>query len=58
MVTILRVAELLKTTTPTANKAVQTLVDVGVLRETTGKKRDRTFAYGSYLERLRIGTEL
>jgi Fic family protein len=58
MVTIPRVAELLETTTPTANKAVQTLVDAGVLKETTGKKRDRTFAYVKYLERLRIGTEL
>lgn len=58
MVTIPRAAELLKTTTPTASKAVQTLVDAGVLKETTGKKRDRTFAYAKYLERLRIGTEL
>lgn len=58
MVTIPRVAEPLETTTPTASKAVQTLVDAGVLKETTGKKRDRTFAYAKYLERLRIGTEL
>lgn len=58
LVTIPRVAELLDTTMPTANKAVRTLVEAGVLQETTGKRRDRSFAYGKYLERLRIGTEL
>ena len=30
----------------------------GVLVETSGKQRDRTFAYKRYLERLRAGTEL
>ena len=30
----------------------------GVLVETTGKKRDRSFVYRSYLDRLRVGTEL
>jgi hypothetical protein len=29
-----------------------------VLIETSGKRRDRTFAYKRYLERLRAGTEL
>ena len=29
-----------------------------VLVETTGKKRDRSFVYRSYLDRLRVGTEL
>ena len=52
------VAALLETTMPTASKAVQTLVDAGVLKETTGRKRDRSFAYAKYLERLRVGTEL
>jgi hypothetical protein len=26
--------------------------------ETTGKKRDRSFAYQAYLNRLRVGTDL
>jgi hypothetical protein len=34
------------------------LVAAGVLVETTGKKRDRSFVYRSYLDRLRVGTEL
>jgi hypothetical protein len=29
-----------------------------VLAETTGKKRDRSFVYQAYLDRLRVGTEL
>ena len=50
--------KLLATTKPTAAKAVGVLVDVGVLAEVTGKKRDRLFAYDQYLERLRAGTEI
>lgn len=49
---------LLETSKPTASRAVDLLVDAGVLVETTGKKRDRTYAYEAYLERLRVGTEL
>jgi Fic family protein len=58
IMTIARAVELLSTTKPTANKAVSALVDAGVLVETTGRRRDRTFSYAAYLERLRAGTEL
>ncbi|HUD25342.1 MAG TPA: Fic family protein [Burkholderiaceae bacterium] len=58
VITIPRVVKLLKTTKPTAGKAVQLLENIGVLVETSGKARDRTFAYKAYLERLRAGTEL
>jgi Fic family protein len=58
LVTIPTVVKLLKTTKPTAGKAVQLLENLGVLTETTGKQRDRTFAYTSYLEKLRVGTEV
>ena len=34
------------------------LVEAGVLVETTGKKRDRSFVYQRYLDRLRVGTDL
>jgi hypothetical protein len=37
---------------------VQLLESIGVLVGTSGKARDRTFAYQAYLERLRAGTEL
>jgi hypothetical protein len=50
--------KLLKTTKPTAGKAVQVLENLGVLAETSGKQRDRSFAYAAYLEKLRAGTEI
>ncbi|MBU6365315.1 MAG: Fic family protein [Gemmatimonadetes bacterium] len=49
---------LVPTTRPTAGRAIDLLVNAGVLRETTGRKRDRTFVYQRYLDRLRAGTEL
>jgi Fic family protein len=58
VVTIPAVVKILKTTKPTAGKAVQLLEKLGVLTETTGRQRDRTFAYASYLERLCTGTEI
>jgi Fic family protein len=58
VVTIPGVVGLLETTKPTAGKAVRLLESLGVLTETSGKQRDRTFAYAAYLEKLRAGTEL
>jgi len=52
MVTVPMASELLKATAPTARKAVDILTDLGVLRETTGKQRDRVFAYHKYLQIL------
>lgn len=50
--------KLLDTSKPTSTRAIEVLAEIGVLVETTGKKRDRSFAYRSYMERLRAGTEL
>jgi Fic family protein len=58
IVTTSSVMLLLDTTRPTAGRAIDALVDAGVLIETTGKRRDRSFAYDAYLKRLREGTEL
>lgn len=58
VISITFVMKLLETTKPTAGRAVDLLVANGVLVETTGKKRDRSFAYKAYLDRLRVGTEL
>jgi Fic family protein len=58
IVTMAKVMALLSTTRPTANKVIQTLLDMGVLQETTGKKRDRAFGYVGYLDLLKVGTEL
>jgi len=58
IVTIAGAVALLETTKPTATKAVTALVDAGVLAETSGRRRDRTFGYTAYLDLLRKGTEL
>jgi len=52
MITLPKAIELLKTTKPTASKAIATLVEVGILIETTGKARDRVYAYDAYLRAL------
>jgi Fic family protein len=52
VVTTQRVAKLLKITAPTARKAVEIAMDAGILREVSGKQRDRVFAYHKYLQIL------
>jgi Fic family protein len=58
VVTVASVMKLVETTKPTAGRAIELLVAASVLVETTGKKRDRSFVYRAYLDRLRVGTEL
>lgn len=57
MVTTARALELIETTKPTALKAIEVLRQAGVLREITGKQRDRVYAYHAYLEVLSQDTE-
>jgi Fic family protein len=57
VVTIPRVVEILQTTKPTAAKSIALLESLKILRETTGRKRDRTYQYAAYLRQLRAGTE-
>lgn len=52
VVTPTMVARLLKITAPTARKAVEVAADVGILKEVSGKQRDRVFAYHKYLQIL------
>lgn len=40
------------TTFPTANTAVKTLTDLGILNEMTGQKKNRSFGYQSYIALL------
>jgi hypothetical protein len=58
VVTIIGVVKLLETTKPTAAKAIALLEEVGVLAETTGRRRDCMYGYSKYLDHLRVGTEL
>jgi Fic family protein len=57
IITVSEAVRLLKTTKPTATKAVTGLVEAGVLVETTGRRRDRAFSYETYLNLLRAETE-
>jgi len=52
MVTVPKATRLLGGTAPTARKAVELLKGIGVLRETSGRKRDRVYAYHAYLQAL------
>jgi Fic family protein len=58
VVTIPGLVKMLETTKPTATKSIELLEKLGIVGETTGRKRDRTYQYTRYLERLRAGTEL
>lgn len=42
---------------PTVHTGINTLVDMGILKELTGKSRNRLFAYHAYLSILNEGTE-
>jgi Fic family protein len=57
MVTLAGVMTLLKTTKPTASKAIDALRDAKILHETTGKQRDRVYAYQGYLKLLTSDTK-
>ena len=41
---------------PTVSRAVESLVELGIVREITGRKRERAYCYGRYLEILSGGT--
>lgn len=52
VVTLQSAVGLLNVSKPTAIKALNALEEVGVLVETTGRKRDRVYAYQAYLDAL------
>jgi Fic family protein len=58
IVTVASAVRLLDASKPTATRAIEVLAGVGILVETTGKRRDRSFAYRAYMECLSAGTEL
>ena len=57
IVTVGLVMELCETTAPTAMNALSNLIELGIVREITGKERGRIFAYFKYLEILDEGTD-
>ena len=50
--TIDRVKQELDTTFPTANAAVKVLEDLGIVTETTGQKKNRSYLYQGYVGKL------
>lgn len=58
IVSVASAMKLVDASKPTATRAIEALAEVGILVETTGKRRDRSFAYRAYMERLRAGTDL
>lgn len=47
----------LKLTAPTVRNSIEKLKEIGLVKEITGKKRDRLFSYQSYLDILQADTE-
>jgi Fic family protein len=58
VITIPAATKLLRTTLPTASKAIAVLEQLKILAEITGRQRARVFHYREYMNLLRRGTEL
>jgi Fic family protein len=58
VITVASAMKLVEASKPTATRAIEVLVDAGILVESIGRRRDRSFAYQAYLDRLRVGTEI
>ena len=55
--TVTTTMKLVDASKPTATRAIGILKQAGILAETTGRRRDRSFAYKVYLDQLRVGTD-
>ena len=55
VITLPRVIELLDIAKPTAVRCIDDLVAAGIVRETTGKQRDRVYIYAEYMRLLTGG---
>lgn len=58
VLTVARAMDLLQTTKPTAGRAIEVLADCGILKEITGRKRDRSFAYMAFVNCLASGADV
>ena len=56
LMSVPRAAETLELSEPTVNNGVRRLQEIGVLREVTGRRRGRIYAYDEYLALLNEGT--
>lgn len=58
IVTVAFAMKLVDASKPTAIRAIGILEEAGILAETTGRRRDRSFAYQAYLDLLRVDTDM
>lgn len=58
LVTVNQVCRRAQLSFPAAARALETLGSLNIVRETTGQRRNRVFAYQKYLEILSEGTEI
>ena len=57
LLSVARTAGTLELSVPTISTAVKNLEELGIIRELTGRRRDRVFIYSRYLDILSEGTE-
>jgi len=57
LVTIPKLAQALEVSQPTATGALKNLQKLGIVKEVSGKKRDKIFSYDAYLNILKQDTE-
>lgn len=55
--TIPNLAKSLETSQPTATAALENLMKLGIVKEVSGRKRDKLYAYDAYLNILKADTE-
>jgi hypothetical protein len=53
----LKTESFFKLSVPTVTSALETIAELKIEKESTGKRRDRLFAYARYLHILSEGTE-
>jgi Fic family protein len=53
IITVNKAVDLLHTTKPTASKAIEILLNHGILKQISTAKRNRSFGYGKYLNLLK-----
>lgn len=58
IVNVATAMKLVDASKPAAMQAIGILEDAGILAETTGRRRNRSFTCQAYLDQLRVGTDL
>ena len=57
VVSVAQATRALPLSAPTVRKSIGHLVDIGILTEVTGRRRDKVFSYARYIKTLSEGTE-